>query len=157
MSGVPPGDGRDQLREWLVLYREKIAEKCAGLTAEQLARMSAPPSRLSLLGLVRHLTEMERAFLRNGVGGAGLPFVYCTDEDPDADFEGAAGADPDEVLAAWREECRLADEAIEAAPSLDAGAWRSLRWCLLKVATEYARHTGHADLLRERIDGVVGD
>jgi Protein of unknown function (DUF664) len=149
-------DERAQLREWLALYREKIAEKCAGLTGEQLARMSVAPSRLSLLGLVRHLTEMERAFLRNGVGRAGLPLVYCSDEDPDADFEGVAGADPDAVFATWREECRLADEAIEAVSSLDEGEW-SLRWCLVKVATEYARHTGHADLLRERIDGVVGD
>jgi hypothetical protein len=150
-------DERGQLREWLVLYREKIAEKCAGLAGEQLARKSVPPSGLSLLGLVRHLTEMERAYLRNGLGGAALPPVYCTDTDPDADFEGVDGADADRALAAWREECRLADEAIAAAPSLDAGARRPLRWCLVKLATEYARHTGHADLLRERIDGVVGD
>jgi hypothetical protein len=148
---------RDQLREWLVLYREKIAEKCAGLTGEQLAEMSVPPSSLSLLGVVRHLTEMERSFLRNGVGGAALPPVYCTDEDPDADFEGVDAAGAGEVLARWREECRLADEVIAAAASLDAGEWRPLRWCLVKVATEYARHTGHADLLRERIDGAVGD
>ena len=150
-------DERDQLREWLVHYREKIAEKCTGLSGEQLAQMSVPPSALSLLGLVRHLTEMERGFLRIAVGGATLPPLYCTAEDPDADFEGVDGAGADLVLATWREECRLADEAIAAAPSLDAGARRSLRWCLVKVATEYARHTGHADLLRERIDGVVGD
>jgi hypothetical protein len=150
-------DDRDQLRDWLVLYRGKIAEKCAGLSGEQLARMSVPPSGLSLLGLVRHLTEMERAWLRNAVDGAGLPPVYCTDEEPDADFGGVDAADADQVLATWREECRLADEAIAAAPSLDAGARPPLRWCLVKVATEYARHTGHADLLRERIDGVVGD
>src|SRR5215472_16025780 len=102
-------DERDQLREWLVDYREKIAVKCAGLSGEQLARMSVPPSRLSLLGLVRHLTEMERGFLRIAVGGATLRPLYCTAEAPDADFEGVDGAGADLVLATWREECRLAD------------------------------------------------
>jgi len=145
-------DERSELRGWLARHRALIAAKCAGLTADQLARMAAPPSRLSLLGLVRHLSEMERAYLRNGVGREGLPLIYCTDAAPDGDFDGAGEADPDEAFAVWREECRLADAALDAAPSPEA-----VRSRLLKVITEYARHAGHADLLRERIDGMVGD
>lgn len=154
------GDEREMLRQWLAFYRGMVAWKCSGLSPRQLAEMAVPPSRLSLLGLVRHLSEMERAYLRNGIGGAGLPFLYCSDEDPDGDFERAGEVDPAAAFRTWQEECAQADKAIDEAPSLDlpAGAGeRPVRRQLMKVITEYARHTGHADLLRERIDGATGD
>jgi hypothetical protein len=147
------------LREWLSFYRGMIAWKSRGLSRDQLIASAVPPSHLSLLGLVRHLSEMERAYLRNGVGGASLPLIYCTEQEPDGDFDGVRDADPDAVFATWREECARADDAIDAAPSPDTRGQsaRSLRWYLVKVIGEYARHTGHADLIRERIDGVTGD
>lgn len=157
----PPtaGDERAILLGWLAFHRETLAMKCDGLSRQQLITMSIPPSDLSLLGLVRHLTEMERGYFVYGIGGGTFQLVYCTDENPDADIAGVADADPDADFATWQAECAHADRLIAVVPSLDdlGAAGNSLRWNLAKVLQEYARHNGHADLLRQRIDGVAGE
>lgn len=158
----PDGDERSVLLGWLAFHRNALEAKCAGLDAEQLATRSAPPSPLSLLGLVRHLTEMERVYAAWALGPkAELRFVWgdYTDGGPDWDIDAdasmAAGS-----MAAWERERRAADQRIgEHAElgSVGAGNGRSLRWNLQKLVGEYARHNGHADLLRERIDGQTGE
>jgi hypothetical protein len=154
------GDERALLLDWLGFHRDTLAAKCAGLSRTQLVEAAVPPSNLSLLGLVRHLTEMERVYLIWGIGGGPLTLHYCSDADPEADFAGAATAGVDATMQIWARECAAADELVAAVPDLDApgeGNGYSLRWNLLKVIGEYARHNGHADLLRETIDGSVGE
>lgn len=138
--------------------------KCEGLDAEALARRAVPPSTLSLLGLVRHMAEVERKWFRRVVAGeSDAPPFYLTDDDPDADFAGAV-ADPAVVEAAWRNwraEVEFAERAVERVPDLSvtvpyAGRRVELREVMTHLIQEYARHLGHADLLRERIDGRVG-
>jgi hypothetical protein len=159
-----PGDGdeRTVMLGWLAFHRDALAAKCAGLDAEQLARRSASPSRLSLLGLVRHLTEMERAYGSWALGPkADLTWVWgeYTDDGPEWDID----ADPsmlDESMTAWRSEKQRVDEHLAQHESLDAigaGNGYSVRWNVQKLVGEYARHNGHADLLRERIDGSTGE
>jgi hypothetical protein len=156
------GDERHVLLGWLAFHRSALAAKCAGLSAEQLTLRSAPPSTLSLLGLVRHITEMERVYAVHALGPGGeLEFVYGAYEDggPEWDIEADASMS-EESLANWVREQRVADTLIERQPSLDApspGHGSSVRWTLLKLVGEYARHNGHADLLRERIDGATGE
>ena len=155
---------RETLESWLDFHRATLALKCEGLTDEQLREQSAPPSDLSLLGLVRHMAETERGWFRQVLGGEDVPDLYVTPEDQNAEFTGAADADVAASFAAWQTECELARQAVAAAPSLDVLAARptrlgaaSLRWILVHMIEEYARHNGHADLLRERIDGATGD
>ncbi len=154
---------RESLESWLDYHRATLLFKCQGLTAEQLARRAVPPSSLSLLGLVRHMAEVERGWFRRGVGGqpdAGL--LYCTDEAPDGDFDLAEPGGAQQDLAAFAAECVLAREAA-AGKSLDGTFTRKgrstfdVRWVYQHMIEEYARHNGHADFLRERIDGVTGD
>jgi hypothetical protein len=155
---------RAALQGWLEFHRSTLLGKCQGLTGEQLAERAVPPSSLSLLGLVRHMTDVERAWFRiRSAGQADLRFRYSTDEFPDGDFDFAEPAGAAADLAAYREECDLARAAM-AGRSLDDtffhqryGATIDLRWVYLHMIEEYARHNGHADLLRERIDGVTGD
>ena len=142
--------------------------KCADLDAEQLARRSVPPSTMSLLGLVRHLAEEER-HLRRVMAGEDAPKLYRTDEDRDGDWNGAV-ADPAVVEDAWRQwraEVELTDQFVAGVADLGTrnvgvsdlgpdGADLQLRDVLVAQIAEYARHCGHADLLRERIDGRVG-
>jgi len=155
-------DERTSLCAFLDDQRAILERKCAGLTVEQLRRRSVEPSALSLLGLVRHAAEVERSWFRNVLGGQATtarwpgprPGVF-------AEFE-VADADPDEAFAAWREECAYAREFTAAAASLDVtgtirGEEYSVRYVLTHMIEEYARHNGHADLLRERIDGVTGE
>ena len=132
--------------------------KCAGLTADQLVERSCEPSPMSLIGLVRHMTEMERMYAhRLADGGTGL--LYCTDEDPDGDFEAVTAAGP---RTTW-------GSSASTAPG-PGRSWRpragrhlrhaepyTVRWVYLYLIKEYARHLGHADLLRERIDGATGE
>jgi uncharacterized damage-inducible protein DinB len=155
---------REMLDSWLDFHRATLAWKCEGLTDEQLRERSAPPSIMSLLGLVRHLAEVERGWFRQVLSGEDVPDLYVTPDDPDAEFTGAATADAAASFADWRAECDLARKAAAAALSLDVLAARptrsgtvSLRWIMVHMIEEYARHNGHADLLRERIDGVTGD
>jgi uncharacterized damage-inducible protein DinB len=163
----PPivADEHDMLVSWLDYHRETLAFKCDGLSDDQLKERSVPPSSLTLLGLVRHMADVERGWFRQVFAGEDVPDIYQRDDDIDADFNGAADSDAASAFAAWRAECEQARQIVAAAPSFDALATRptrrgnmmSLRWIMVHMIEEYARHNGHADLLRERIDGVTGD
>jgi uncharacterized damage-inducible protein DinB len=157
------GDELTVLAGVLRVQRATLEVKCAGL-ADELARRSVPPSTLSLLGLVRHLADVERRWFRQVLAGQDAPPRFSSADAPDGDFDGAVAdaAVIAEAWAAWRAEVAFAEEFTAAAPGLDvtgADGWRgkvSLRWVLIHLVEEYARHNGHADLLRERIDGAVG-
>ncbi|MFI7423680.1 DinB family protein [Nonomuraea sp. NPDC049684] len=157
------GDERTMLVDVLAAQRATLKLKCAGLDTV-LALRSVEPSTLSLLGLVRHLADVERRWFRAVLAGQDAPPRFSSAEDPDGDFDGAV-PDPeviDEAWRAWREEVAFADAYVAEAPHLNVeghDAWRgrlSLRWVLIHMIEEYARHNGHADLLRERIDGARG-
>lgn len=167
-SGVtrpdPPltGDERAMIVGWLDFHRETLAMKCTGLSAEQFARRPIPSSALSLLGLVRHLTEIERTYFARVY--AGMPMLELAfGDDPfgerSAEFEVAAQRDPDEALSTWREEVGRSRVIVSGAASLDdcGESGLSLRFWLVKTLNEYARHNGHADLIRELIDGATGE
>jgi len=141
-----------------------MPEHVAGLDAPDLARRGVDPSSLSLLGLVRHMAEVERGWFRRAMAGQDAPPRFYTETDSDGDFDGAL-PHPGVVAEAWsvwREEVAFADRFVAEAPDPDVAGndrWRgaiSLRWVLVHMVEEYARHNGHADLLRQRIDGVVG-
>lgn len=164
------GDERTTLVEALRGQRLTLELKCAGLDAEAMARCAVEPSTLSLLGLVRHLAEGERDTFRVMMAGLAVPPLYRSDHDRDADFNGAV-ADPAvvaEAWDAWRAEVDFAARFVAEAPSLDitagdplnqhgsGGGSMSLREVLVGMIEEYARHMGHVDLLRERIDGRLG-
>jgi uncharacterized damage-inducible protein DinB len=160
----PIGDERTMVVGFLRWQRETFELKCSGLDAEQLARRSVEPSTMSLLGLVRHMAEVERSWFRRKMAGQEAPRFYYSDDDPDGDFDGAVD-DPDVVADAWRNwraEVEFSERFVDEAADLDVtgddpwlGAF-SLRWLLLHMIEEYARHLGHVDLLRERIDGALG-
>ena len=155
------GPERPMLQGWLDWHRQTLLRKCAGLTGAQLCTASAEPSDLTLLGLVRHMTEVERAwFTRRAAGHTEAGFVYLADARSDADFEDLAGADPEANLAAFRAELAASDRAVSDLPLDHEFIHRdkpfSLRWVYLHMIEEYARHNGHADLIRERIDGATG-
>ena len=155
---------RATLTDYLHVYRQTLELKCQGLDAVGMALRSVPPSTLSLLGLVRHLADVERRWFRQVLAGEDVPLIFRTDDDRDAAFTGAL-PDPavvDEARAAWRGEVAFARGFVDAAPDLEiSGTLRPgqqipLREVLVHMIEEYARHCGHADLLRERIDGRVG-
>jgi uncharacterized damage-inducible protein DinB len=165
----PPtvGDERATLMGFLHWQRRTLELKCSGLDANGLARRSAGPSTMSLLGLVRHMAGVERNWFRGVLAGEDTgPQLFTSDADRDGDFDGAT-PDPtvvEEAWQAWQAEVAFADKFVDAAPDLSVTGkipdpWRgpmSLRWVLVHMIEEYARHNGHADLLRERIDGRVG-
>jgi uncharacterized damage-inducible protein DinB len=159
-SGGPLVDERSTLVEYLRRYRLTLAMKLEDLDAEQLARRSVPPSTMSLLGLLRHLSEVERYWFRRVMAGEELAKLYCTREDPDGDWNGAVAdaAVVDEAWRLWRAEVAFAEQLVADAPDLGTTGARNtqLREVLVHMIEEYARHCGHADLLRERIDGRVG-
>lgn len=145
---------------WLHFHRDALATKCEGVTVDQLVAQSAPPSTLTLLGLVRHLTEMESHYLVHALSGEDKGFNYCTDDNPEADIEGLDVSMVDPAMGMWREVMTEADHLVSAHADLDAQVatgWGSVRWHLVKVLQEYARHNGHADIIRERIDGSRGE
>ena len=155
-------DERTMLTSFLDFHRATLAWKCSGLTDAQLRERSVPPSTLSLIGLVRHLTEVERSWFRRVLLGEDAPPIYYSDADPDGDLHNVGTADVAEAFAQWEEECALARKAVAATPSLDVAGERrgeqySLRWIMNHMIEEYARHNGHADLLRQRIDGATGE
>jgi uncharacterized damage-inducible protein DinB len=163
-SGTPLLDERSTLVEYLRAYRTTLEMKCADLDVEQLARRSVPPSTMSLLGMVRHLAEVERYWFRRVMAGEDAPPPYSSDADRDGDWDGAR-ADAEVVADAWRTwraEVAFAEAYVASAPDLDVagvmkdGRTLQLREVLLHMVEEYARHCGHADLLRERIDGRIG-
>jgi hypothetical protein len=151
---------RELLLGWLAFHRDALAAKCEGLTPEQLVQTSASPSDLSLLGLIRHMTEMEHVYLVYALGGGTFGLVYCTDDEPDADIVGLSADLVPASMTRWHDERARADQLLSSEQTLDAassGNKFSVRWNLIKVIQEYARHNGHADLIRERIDGATGE
>jgi len=169
-NGPTLGDERTTLIENLRCARLTLEMKCADLDAEAMARRSVEPSTMSLLGLVRHLAEVERGTFRVLMAGQDVPKLFTSETDRDGDFDGAV-ADPKvvaEAWEAWRAEVDFAERFMAEAPSLDitaddaanlhgsGGGLMSLREAALGMIWEYARHMGHADLLRERIDGRIG-
>lgn len=158
----PDGDERAILLGWLAFHRNALAAKCDGLDADQLVTRSAPPSPLSLLGIVRHMAEMERVY---GVWAHGpkveLEWVWGIYTDGGLEWDIDADASMvEESMAAWEREKRHTDERIAGHATLDSiglGDEHSVRWNLQKLIGEYARHNGHADLIRERIDGQTGE
>jgi uncharacterized damage-inducible protein DinB len=151
------------LAGWLDYHRATLEWKCAGLTPAQLATRALEPSTLSLLGLVRHMADVERGWFRRRFAGEDVPPLYYSDDDPDGDFDNLDPATVGEAFATWRAECDRARKIAAVLPSLEvmitdhAGRRLSARWVLHHMIEEYARHNGHADLLRERIDGVTGE
>jgi hypothetical protein len=151
---------RDTLVGYLRDQRLTLQLKCSGLGPEDLARRSVEPSNLSLLGLVRHLAQVEQVWFRIRLAGEQVPLHYRTEADRDLDFTGAV-ADPDVVAdawATWRAEVVFAERYVDQATDLGmvGAAGDPLREVLVHMIEEYARHNGHADLLRERIDGRKG-
>jgi hypothetical protein len=164
------GDERTTLVESLRKQRLTLEMKCAGLDADAMARRAVEPSTMSLLGLVRHLAEVERGTFRRLMAGQEAPRLFTSESDRDGDFDGAV-PDPQvvaEAWATWRAEVAFSVQFVADATSLDVtaddalnqhgsgGGQMSLREVLVGMIEEYARHLGHADLLRERIDGRLG-
>ena len=157
------GSERDTLEGWLDVYRAAVFVKIAGLTADDLAQRSVPHSTMSPLGLVRHLTEVERYWLTDVALGEDSPDLYSSRADPDGDFTLATAARAHADIAAYRQEIETAREHVARIADLDApvagqrqGQPVNLRWILSHLVEEYARHLGHLDLLREAIDGRTG-
>ncbi|WP_305784665.1 DinB family protein [Symbioplanes lichenis] len=160
----PPltGGERETLRAFLDYHRATLALKCAGLTDGQLREQSSPPSTLSLLGLVRHLAEVERTWFRRVFEDHDIPLVWSDEMNFQAAYD-ASGSTRAEAFAAWEAEVAHARRIEQAADSLDAVGYQprweqevSLRMVMVHVLLEYGRHNGHADFLREGIDGVTG-
>ncbi len=157
------GSERAQLQWWLDFHRETLIDKCRGLTSDQLAIHPIPPSNMSLLGLIRHLARQERIWFQRILLAQDIPDLYGSDDAPDADFDMAAAVHAEADLQTFRAEIETADRAAGQWTDLDAESVRevygrhpSLRWIYLHMIGEYARHNGHADLLRQCIDGATG-
>lgn len=162
-TGEPPVSEVTTLRQYLDHYRMTLEMKCDGLSPEQMAIRSVPPSTMSLLGLVRHLARIEHHWFRRTLGGqTDLPELYGTEEEPDLDFDGVVGTDECVVDAwsTWRREVAHAREVCAryedlGVPFIPGEPWQA-RGVVVHMIEEYARHCGHADLLRECIDGRTG-
>jgi uncharacterized damage-inducible protein DinB len=163
-TGNPVGE-LATIREYLSNYRLTLGMKCEGLTPPQLATRSVPPSTMSLLGLVRHMARVEHNwFVRCLRGQRDIDRIFWSAEDNDLDFNEAVGerACVDEAFAAWRAQIADADAWLDGPVDLDAavltprGEPTNVRDVLIHMVEEYARHAGHADLLRECIDGRTG-
>ncbi|MFR9776375.1 DinB family protein [Micromonospora sp. MS34] len=153
---------REMLRAFLDFHRATLELKCEGLSDEELRRRSSPPSALSLLGLVRHMAEVERTWFRRVINQEDIPLVWSETGDFQQAYD-AGTADAPEAFAAWRREVEHARRIEREAESLDVTAYNarwgedvSLRLVMLHMMHEYARHNGHADFLREAVDGTVG-
>ncbi|MFF4378379.1 DinB family protein [Kitasatospora sp. NPDC092039] len=162
----PPttADEAATLIAFLDYHRDTLARKCEGLTDDQLRLRSAPPSKLSLLGLVRHMADVEQHWFRSMLPGREITaWHFWTDESEDGDFDGVDTADVAADFATWRAEVEAARRATAGLPldtvakKLRHGEPVTLRWILTHMIEEYARHNGHADLLRELIDGSTGE
>ncbi|HEY7043915.1 MAG TPA: DinB family protein [Nocardioidaceae bacterium] len=166
----PPfaADERTMLDAWLDFHRATLLTKCEGLTEDQLRTRAVPPSSLSLLGLVRHMADVERSWFRRALAGEArddAPPQYYSDDNPDGEFDDVDTADALADLARYRDEVARCRQVAAVHTDLEAlgngvrdgrRAPMSLRWIYLHMIEEYARHNGHADFLRERIDGVTG-
>jgi len=160
----PPltGDERETLRAFLDYHRATLVMKCDGLDDAALRRQSMPPSTLSLLGLVRHMAEVERTWFRRVINAEDIPLRWSAEGDFQAAYDASASTRA-EAFGAWQEEVEHARRIERAAGSLDVTGYQarwgekvSLRLVMLHMIHEYARHNGHADFLREGIDGEVG-
>ncbi len=151
------------LESWLDFHRATLLRKCAGLDDARLRQAAVPLSPLTLLGLLRHMAEVERAWFRRVLGGEEAPPLYYSDEDLDGDFRVTADDGWDEVHRTWHREVTAARETVtdRSLDDLSTGTRRgerySLRWIYVHMIEEYARHNGHADLIRERVDGTTGE
>jgi hypothetical protein len=159
---TPVADERQALTESLDYYRRTFELKCEGLDPARLAERSVPPSTLTLHGLLRHLTGVERWWFRIQFAGEDLPNLYYSDDDPEQDFTALDG-DVGEALSLWHSECQRSREIVAASEfdqtgtRISTGEPFTLRWLMLRMIGEYARHLGQADLVRERIDGATGE
>ncbi|QNE78578.1 DUF664 domain-containing protein [Streptomyces finlayi] len=155
---------RPMLEGWLEFHRQTLTSKCAGLTDAQLREASVPPSEFTLMGLVRHMAEVERGWFREVLTGEDLPPIYGTDEDPDGEFHLSETDTWEEAYTTWLAEVEQArtNAAKHGLDDLSAGRSKrhgkqfNLRWIYTHMIEEYARHNGHADLVRERVDGATG-
>ncbi|MFJ1808154.1 MULTISPECIES: DinB family protein [unclassified Streptomyces] len=162
-TGPPSlGSERDTLRAFLDFHRATLAMKCEGLTDEELRRQSMPPSTLSLLGLVRHMAEVERAWFRRVFEDNDAPMVWSDRIDFQAAYDASASTRA-EAFSAWEAEVENSRRVEREAESLDQAGYQprwdekvSLRMVMVHVLLEYGRHNGHADFLREGVDGTVG-
>jgi uncharacterized damage-inducible protein DinB len=161
----PPlrGDERETLRAFLDYHRATLAMKCEGLSDEQLRERSSPPSTLSLLGLVRHMAEVERTWFRRVMDAEQVGMVWSEEENDFQRAYDATGSTRAEAFGAWAAEVEISRRVEREAASLDVTAHQarwgedvSLRLVMVHMIQEYARHNGHADLLREAVDGTVG-
>ncbi|MFE2282271.1 DinB family protein [Streptomyces sp. NPDC059454] len=158
-------DERTMLEGWLDYHRRTLARKCEGLTDDQLRTASVPPSDLSLMGLVRHMAEVERGWFRQVLADEDAGPLYFSEADPDGEFHLTDADTWQEAYGTWQAEIDTArrNAAGFALDDLSRGRSRrtgepfSLRWIYTHMIEEYARHNGHADLLRERVDGATGD
>jgi hypothetical protein len=153
-----PDDERSSLESWLEFHRATLLVKCAGLTPEQLVARSCPPSSLSLLGLVRHMAEVESWF--HVFDGQPDGVFFCSADRPEADFEDLDPRLADQDLAIYQASVERSRAAVLGRSLGDLipepSKPTSLRWVYQHMIEEYARHNGHADLLREGIDGATG-
>ncbi|MEV7992267.1 DinB family protein [Streptomyces sp. NPDC086077] len=158
-------DERAMLEGWLEYHRQTLAWKCEGLSDAQLRTAAVEPSELSLMGLVRHMAEVERGWFRKVLVGDDPGPIYYTEEDRDGDFHLTEADTWAEAYATWQAEIATArtNAAGFALDDLSKGRSRhtdkpfNLRWIYTHMIEEYARHNGHADLIRERVDGATGD
>jgi len=157
------GDERTTLTGFLEDQRATLAWKCQGLGDAELKMASVPPSDLTLLGLVRHMAEVERFWFRRCLSGEQVEWIWSTPDQPNGAFDGVAEADVAEAFSIWKEECRTARSILQELASLEVTfstpnyPAMSARCMLNHMIEEYSRHNGHADLIRERIDGKTGD
>ena len=146
---------------WLDYHRETLAMKCEGLSAEQLARAAVPPSWLSLAGLLRHMAEIERTYFRRTFAGEDVPAIAFEEdpfrEDPEADYSSVARRATRSPTGARRSVVRARSSTAHESLTDEGNSGLPMRFWLVKTLNEYARHNGHADLLRERIDGTTGE
>ncbi|WP_033327035.1 DinB family protein [Streptomyces yerevanensis] len=158
-------DERTMLEGWLDYHRETLAWKCGGLSDAQLRTASVEPSELSLMGLVRHMAEVERGWFRKVLAAEDAGPIYYSDEDRDGEFHLTDADTWEEAYATWQAEIEIARrnaarfdlDDISEGKHRRTGEQFNLRWIITHMIEEYARHNGHADLLRERIDGSTGD
>ncbi|WP_432138975.1 MULTISPECIES: DinB family protein [unclassified Streptomyces] len=158
-------DERTMLEGWLDYHRRTLDLKCQGLSEAQLRTAAVEPSELTLLGLVRHMAEVERWWFRTVLTGEDAGPVYYTDEDPDGDFHFTDSDTWAEAHATWQAEIEAARmsaaelglDVLSQGTGRRTGRPYNLRWIYTHMIEEYARHNGHADLIRERLDGTTGE
>ncbi|WP_369167609.1 DinB family protein [Streptomyces sp. R28] len=158
-------DERTMLEGWLDYHRQTLAWKCEGLTDAQLRTASVEPSELSLMGLVRHMAEVERGWFRKVLTAEGAGPIYYTEEDQDGEFHLSESDTWEEAYATWQSEietarrnaARFGLDDVSEGKHRRTGERFNLRWIYTHMIEEYARHNGHADLIRERLDGSTGD